>query len=162
MVTDAKFHIGAATTREDFRLARALIEEYADWLGVDLCFQDYETEIAELDRVYAPPMGRLFLASVQGDVAGCVALRPLHTPGEGEMKRLFVRPAFRGLGLGRALAERSIAAAREIGYRRLRLDTWPPKMPEAQAMYRRLGCVETPPYYHNPVEGVIFLKLELA
>jgi GNAT superfamily N-acetyltransferase len=153
--------IEVATTPAQFDSARELILEYADWLAVDLAFQDHETEIADIERVYGPPMGRLYLATVDGAVAGCMAVHPLPAPGEGELKRLYVRPAFRGLGLARMLMERTIEAAREIGYRCLRFDTWPERMPEPQAMYRRLGCVETPPYYDNPVEGVIFMKLDL-
>jgi GNAT superfamily N-acetyltransferase len=153
--------IDVATTPAQFDLARALILEYAEWLAVDLAFQDHETEMADIGQVYGPPMGRLYLAMVDGEAAGCMAVHPLPAPGEGELKRLYVRPAFRGLGLGRILMERIIEAAREIGYRVLRFDTWPERMPEPQAMYRRLGCVETPPYYDNPVKGVIFLKLEL-
>jgi GNAT superfamily N-acetyltransferase len=153
--------IDVATTPAQFDLARALILEYADWLAVDLAFQDHETEIADIERVYGPPMGRLFLAMVDGAAAGCMAVHPLPVPGEGELKRLYVRPDFRGLGLGRILLERTVEAAREIGYRVVRFDTWPERMPEPQAMYRRLGCVETPPYYDNPVKGVIFMKLDL-
>lgn len=154
--------IEVATTPVQFDSARELILEYADWLAVDLAFQDHETEIADIERIYGPPMGRLYLATVDGAVAGCMAVHPLPAPGEGELKRLYVRPAFRGLGLARMLMERTIEAAREIGYRCLRFDTWPERMPEPQAMYRRLGCVETPPYYDNPVEGVIFMKLDLT
>lgn len=161
MATMADIRIDVAASAGDFDRARELIREYADWLGVDLCFQDYEAELAALDRIYLPPMGRMFLARVGDAVAGCMGVRPLSAPGEGELKRLYVRPAYRGLGLGRALIGQSVAAAREIGYRLLRLDTWPPKMPEAEAIYRSLGCVETPPYYNNPVEGVIFLRLDL-
>jgi GNAT superfamily N-acetyltransferase len=153
--------IDVATTPAQFDLARALILEYADWLAVDLAFQDHETEIADIERVYGPPMGRLFLAMVDGAAAGCMAVHPLPVPGEGELKRLYVRPDFRGLGLGRIPLERTVEAAREIGYRVVRFDTWPERMPEPQAMYRRLGCVETPPYYDNPVKGVIFMKLDL-
>jgi carbonic anhydrase len=145
---------------EAFAMARGLIQEYADWLGVDLCFQNYDEELANLETVYGPPTGRLYLATKDGDAAGCIGLRAL-APGEGELKRLYVRPAYRGLGLGKTLVDRSIEAAREIGYMLLRLDTWPPRMPEAQEMYRRLGCVETPPYYHNPVPGVVFMALDL-
>jgi len=162
MASAADIRIDAAVTAGDFDLARVLVQEYVDWLGVDLCFQNYEAEFAALDTFYGPPMGRLFLAWVDGKAAGCIGVHALAAPGEGELKRLFVRPEYRGLGLGRALVERAIAAAREIGYRRLRLDTWPPRMPEAEALYRGFGCEITPPYYNNPVEGVIFLKLELA
>jgi len=162
MAAERNVRIEIATTPAQFDLARALIPEYAEWLAVDLAFQDHETEMAEIEQVYGPPKGRLYLAMVDGVAAGCMAVHPLHVPGEGELKRLYVRPAFRGLGLGRILLERTIAAAREIGYRVVRFDTWPERMPEPQAMYRRLGCVETPPYYDNPVKGVIFMKLDLT
>jgi GNAT superfamily N-acetyltransferase len=138
-----------------------LIQEYADWLEVDLCFQDYDAELAGLETYYGPPTGRLYLAKVDGTAAGCMAVRALPVAGEGELKRLYVRPDCRGLGLARLLMERTIAAGREIGYRLLRFDTWPERMPEPQAMYRRFGFVETPPYYNNPVKGVIFMKLDL-
>ena len=161
MATAADIRIVAAATPAQFDAARSLILEYADWLGVNLDFQDHETEIADIARVYGRPMGRLNLALVDGEAVGCMAVHPLSAPGEGELKRLYVRPAFRGLGLGRTLFDRTVAGAREIGYKLVRFDTWPERMPEAQGMYRRLGCVETPPYYDNPVEGVIFLKLDL-
>jgi carbonic anhydrase len=157
----AGISIETAKTPEAFETGRALIREYADWLGVDLCFQGYEEELTALDTVYGPPAGRMFLALARGQAAGCIGLRPLAEPGVGEMKRLYVRPAYRGHGLGRALVQRTIDAAREIGYRRLLFDTWPPRMPEAQEMYRRIGCVETEPYYHNPVPGVVFMRLDL-
>ena len=150
-----------AETDSDFDLARHLIEEYADWLGVDLGFQKFDAELAALDTMYAPPEGRFFIASRGGDVAGCIGLRALPTEGDGEMKRLYVRSGFRGLGIGRALVERTVAAARDIGYRRLLLDTWPPKMPEAQTLYRSYGCEQIPAYYNNPVPGVVFFQLVL-
>ena len=153
--------IETAKTPEAFEAGRTLIREYAAWLGVDLCFQGYEEELAALDTVYGPPAGRLFLALAGDRAAGCIGLRPLAAPGDAEMKRLYVRPAYRGFGLGKALVRRTIDAARAIGYRRLLFDTWPPRMPEAQEMYRRLGCVETEPYYHNPVPGVVFMRLDL-
>ena len=153
--------IETAATAEAFATGRALIREYADWLGVDLCFQGYDEELANLESVYGPPDGRLFVALMEDEAAGCIGLRPLAAREDGEMKRLYVRPAYRGLGLGKALVQRTIDAARAIGYRRLLFDTWPPRMPEAQAMYRRLGCVEIEPYYHNPVPGVVFMRLEL-
>ena len=154
--------IETATAPDAFAAGRMLIQEYADWLAVDLCFQDYDEELANLETVYGPPDGRFFLARAGGRPAGCIGLRKMAAPGEGEVKRLYVRPDYRGLGLGRTLMQRTIEAAREIGYRCLRFDTLPPRMPEAQAMYRRLGCVETPPYYHNPVPGVVFMRLDLG
>ena len=149
-----------ATSAEDLAAARRLFRAYADWLAVDLRFQDFERELATLPGAYAPPRGRLLLAKIGGEAAGCVALRPLE-PGICEMKRLWVEPGFAGAGLGRALAEAIIDAARDAGYERMRLDTIPERMPAAQHLYRSLGFVEIPPYYANPLDGVAMLELEL-
>lgn len=149
-----------AHTREDLAQVRRLFRAYADWLEVDLCFQGFERELAELPGCYAPPGGRLLLARVGGDVIGCVGLRPLE-PGVCEMKRLWVEPGFAGRGIGRTLAESIIAAAREIGYSRMRLDTIPARMPAAQHLYAALGFREIPAYYHCPLDGVVMLELEL-
>ena len=151
--------LGEATP-EDLAQIRRLFRSYADWLGVDLCFQGFERELAELPGCYAPPSGRLLIARVGGDVVGCVGLRPLE-PGICEMKRLWVEPGFAGHGIGRVLAERIIAEARAIGYRRMRLDTLPERMPAAQHLYRSLGFREIPPYYDNPLPGVTMLELAL-
>ena len=140
--------------------ARELFLEYAQSLGFSLCFQNFEKELAELPGDYAPPEGRLLLAECDGQLAGCVALHKL----EGsicEMKRLYLRPQFRGKGRGRALAERIIAEARQIGYRRMRLDTVEPVMKDAVAMYRRLGFKEVEPYCTNPIAGAMYMELEL-
>ena len=139
--------------------ARRLFQEYASALGVDLCFQGFAQELETLPGHYAPPCGRLLLASWNGDVAGCVALRPMEL-GICEMKRLYVRPAFRALGVGRMLAERIIREARDAGYQRMRLDSLP-SMANAITLYRRLGFREIPPYRHNPVEGALYLELAL-
>ena len=149
-----------ATGAEDVAAARRLFRAYADWLAVDLCFQDFERELAILPGAYAPPQGRLLLARVGGEAAGCVALRPLK-PGVCEMKRLWVEPGFAGAGLGRDLAEAIVTAARQAGYQRMRLDTIPERMPAAQHLYRSLGFAEIPPYYDNPLPGVVMLELEL-
>jgi putative acetyltransferase len=149
-----------ATTPEDLAQVRRLFRAYADWLGVDLCFQGFERELAELPGAYAPPAGRLLIARAGSDAVGCVGLRPLE-PGVCEMKRLWVEPGFGGHGIGRALAERIVAAAREIGYQRMRLDTIPARMPAAQHLYAALGFREIPAYYHNPLDGVVMLELEL-
>ena len=151
---------GRGQTPEDLAQIRRLFRSYADWLGVDLCFQGFERELAELPGCYAPPSGRLLIARVGGDVVGCVGLRPLE-PGICEMKRLWVEPGFGGRGIGRALAESIVAAAREIGYERMRLDTLPERMPAAQHLYRSLGFREIPPYYDNPLPGVTMLELAL-
>jgi putative acetyltransferase len=149
-----------ATTPEDLAQVRRLFRAYADWLGVDLCFQGFERELSELPGAYAPPGGRLLIARVGKDAVGCVGVRPLE-PGACEMKRLWVEPGFGGNGIGRTLAETIVAAAREIGYQRMRLDTIPARMPAAQHLYASLGFREIPPYYHNPLDGVVMLELEL-
>ena len=149
-----------AQSAEEISRARELFEEYAAGVGISLCFQNFDKELAELPGAYVPPGGRLFLAIKEEQSAGCVALRRI---GEGvcEMKRLYVRPHFRGTGLGRTLAETVIQTAREIGYHRMRLDTLPGKMDQAIAMYRTLGFKEIEPYYSNPVEGAVFMELEM-
>lgn len=144
----------------DLEAVRRLFRAYADWLGVDLCFQGFEQELAGLPGAYARPEGGLLVARAGGDVVGCVALRPLE-PGICEMKRLYVVPGFAGAGIGRALAERIVAVARAIGYDRMRLDTMPARMPAAQHLYETLGFREIPAYYHNPLEGVVMLELKL-
>lgn len=150
-----------AQTPEDIEAVRSLIREYAAWLDIDLCFQNYDTEMADLAAAYAPPEGRLYLVRADRAPAACIALRPLDAEGEAEIKRLYVRPAHRGHGIARALVKRIIADARAIGYRTLRLDTLPPRMPEADALYRSFGFQPTAPYYRNPYHGVVFYALEL-
>jgi GNAT superfamily N-acetyltransferase len=139
---------------------RELFREYEAWVEVDLCFQSFEQELAALPGKYAPPDGRLLLAYQDGQLAGCVALRKIED-GVCEMKRLFVRPAFHGKGLGRKLIESILSEARDLGYKRMRLDTLPPRMNKAIALYRRLGFREIEPYYDNPVEGALFMELDL-
>jgi putative acetyltransferase len=140
--------------------ARELFLEYAQSLGFSLCFQNFDKELAQLPGEYAPPEGRLLLAEHENQLAGCVALHRLERD-IGEMKRLYLRPQFRGKGLGRVLAERIIAEARQIGYQRMRLDTVQPRMKDAVAMYRKLGFQEIAPYCPNPLAGAIYMELEL-
>ena len=137
--------------------ARTLFQEYAASLDFALCFQSFDQELASLPGKYAPPQGRLLLAECGGRLSGCVALRRLDDE-ICEMKRLFVRPEFRGKGVGRLLAERVIEQARGIGYQRMRLDTVPSSMAKAVAMYRELGFVEIAPYCVNPVEGALYFE----
>ncbi len=153
--------LAAADARID--AARAIFREYADSLGIDLCFQDFERELQELPGEYLPPRGALLLASVGGVIAGCCALRPLDAvdyPNAAEMKRLYVRKAFRGFGLGRQLAEATLDAARQGGYACVLLDTLS-DMEAARALYDDLGFQEIPPYYHNPIAGAHYLKVDL-
>ena len=148
-----------AESAEDVGLARELFREYAASIGVDLCFQSFEQELAGLPGRYAPPEGRLLLALCEGKGAGCVALRKLDKE-ICEMKRLYLRPEFRGRSLGRLLAQRIIHEGRSIGYRRMRLDTLP-LMRDAIALYCSLGFKEIAPYTANPVPGALFMELEL-
>jgi putative acetyltransferase len=140
--------------------ARELFLEYAKSLGFSLCFQNFDNELANLPGDYAPPDGRLLLAEYEDQIAGSVALHKL-ADGICEMKRLYLRPQFRGKGLGRALAERIIAEGRQIGYKRMRLDTVEPVMKDAVAMYRRIGFQEIAPYCANPMAGALYMELEL-
>ena len=140
--------------------ARELFLEYAQSLGMNLCFQNFEQELADLPGSYAPPDGRLLLAEHAVQLAGCVALHKWED-GICEMKRLYLRPAFRGKGLGRLLAEAIIAEARTIGYQRMRLDTIEPIMKDAVQMYRRLGFREIEAYRANPIVGAMYMELPL-
>jgi putative acetyltransferase len=147
----------------DLKAASDIFQEYAVSLGFDLCFQDFEGEIANLPGDYATPRGALLLAKVDGVIAGCCALRPLDSSdyvNAAEMKRLYVRPAFRGLGLGRQLAEAILDEARIEGYDSVLLDTLD-EMEIARAMYEELGFKEIPPYYYNPLAGAHYLKVDL-
>lgn len=174
--------IMTAEQLHEIEAARAIFREYADSLNVDLCFQNFEEELAALPGEYAEPRGALLLALIdaeptavaaagllaradgrQAHVAACCALRPLDTadyPNAAEMKRLYVRPHFRGMGLGRQLAEAVLDAARSSGYACVLLDTLD-DMEAARTLYEDLGFEEVPPYYHNPIAGSHYLKVEL-
>ena len=150
-------------TADDLEAARAIFREYASTLSVDLDFQDFQSELAQLPGDYAPPRGSLLLARVAGALAGCCALRPMDNsdyPNAAEMKRLFVRKAFRGFGLGRQLTEAILDEARRAGYSSVLLDTLD-EMEAARALYEDLGFEEIPPYYHNPIAGSHYLKVAL-
>jgi len=139
---------------------RELFLEYAKSLGFSLCFQGFDLELAGLPGDYAPPDGRLLLAEIEGQIAGCAALHKI-TDDICEMKRLYLRPAFRGMRAGRALAEAILSEARSIGYERIRLDTVEPVMKDAVAMYRRFGFKEIAPYRQNPMPGTLYMELIL-
>ena len=161
----AQTMVEITTPREPAELnaVRGILREYAAALEVDLCFQGFEAELVTLPGLYSAPRGALVTAIVEGALAGCCALRPLDNvdyPNACEMKRLFVRPAFRGMGVGRLLAEATLDAARQAGYSFVLLDTLN-DMETARALYRDLGFEEIPPYYHNPIAGSHYLKVKL-
>lgn len=146
-------------TPDHIALSRALFAEYAVGLDLDLSFQGFAAELAGLPGLYTPPRGRLLLALADGEAAGCVALRPLEDA-VCEMKRLFVRPAFRGQGLGKRLAVQVVEEARAIGYATMRLDTLP-SMQAAIRLYEALGFVSCAPYYDTPLRDTVFMELPL-
>ena len=154
---------------EDMARVRDLFLEYQAWLGLDLCFQGFEEELATLPGRYLPPAGGLWFAKRGAEIVGVIGLRPLDgapgdegsSTGRCELKRLWVRPGHRGLALGRRLTETAITAARAAGYVSLWLDTLP-LMTDARRLYDELGFRETEPYYHNPVEGVVYMALDLS
>jgi RimJ/RimL family protein N-acetyltransferase len=153
--------IREARIPDELDVVRELFHEYAASIGIDLCFQGFEQELAELPGKYARPAGGIWLATDGARAGGCVALRPLDAPHACEIKRLFVRDQFRGCGLGRRLAEHVLHAASIAGYHHVRLDTLP-SMASAIALYRSLGFSQIEPYYHNPVRGALFLGRTLA
>ena len=150
-------------TQAQINATRLIFSEYARQLSVDLCFQNFDAELADLPGEYTNPQGALLLALIDGEVAGCCALRPLTSvdyPNAAEMKRLYVRRPYRGLGLGRQLAEATLDAARVAGYHSVLLDTLD-DMESARALYVDLGFSSIPPYYHNPIAGAHYLKADL-
>jgi putative acetyltransferase len=151
--------LSKASTPEHLLTVRALFQEYATALGVDLSFQGFDEELRDLPGSYAPPRGALILAHLAQDVVGCVGVRPLDAA-TAEMKRLYVRSAGRARGVGRALARAAIDHARYLGYERMRLDTLP-AMVHAQALYASLGFQPIPPYRYNPVPGTAYMELRL-
>jgi GNAT superfamily N-acetyltransferase len=157
---ETMIEIRPAQLRSDFDVARELFEEYARQLGVDLCFQGFAEELQTLEAMYGPPGGVVLLAHAQAQPVGCVALRPAGG-GDCEMKRLFVRPAARGMGLGRRLAEAILSEASALGYQRMVLDTLE-QLVAARALYEALGFREIAPYYDNPLAGVRYFARELA
>ncbi len=154
------FTIVRAEAGEKLGAIRELFREYAGSLSFSLCFQNFDEELAALPGDYASPSGALFLALFGHEAVGCVALRRLGS-GTGEMKRLYVRPQYRGFGLGRLLCKTLIAEARELGYDRLRLDTVESQMREAVALYRKAGFQDIAPYRPNPLDGVLYMELKL-
>ena len=162
--TQPQVRITAIAEGQSLAPVREIFREYAAGLGVDLCFQQFDEELAGLPGDYAAPRGALLLATVNGELAGCCALRPLDNadyPNASEMKRLYVRHAFRGLGLGRELVEATLDAARQAGYACVLLDTLD-DMEAARTLYEDLGFEEVPPYYHNPIPGAHYLKASLG
>ncbi|MBO6946901.1 MAG: GNAT family N-acetyltransferase [Rhodospirillales bacterium] len=155
----ASFDISVARGDADMATAREMFTEYQQWLAVDLCFQDFESELANLPGKYAPPKGEIFIAREDGDVAGVVAVRPVGNPSEmrSEMKRLYVREQWRGRGLGRVLGDLAVTFAVKAGYRVMVLDTLP-HLETAKSMYGRMGFAETAPYYDNPLPGVVYME----
>lgn len=153
--------ITQATTQSDIEQARELFKEYEASLGISLCFQNFADELANLPGEYAPPRGRLLLAREFDQLVGCVALRAVG-PTTCEMKRLFLRPAYRSRGLGRVLVEAIIEEARKIGYTHMRLDTISDRMGRAIELYKSIGFVEIEPYYNSPVDTTKFMELDLV
>jgi ribosomal protein S18 acetylase RimI-like enzyme len=149
-----------AETHEQIEEIRKLFREYENWLGIDLCFQDFEKELANLPGKYAKPDGRLFLIYQENQSAGCIALRKIDAR-TCEMKRLYARDRFRGLGFGKMLIEKLFEEAQVIGYEKMRLDTLPDKMPSAVKLYKSYGFCEIPPYYDNPHRETLFMELDL-
>lgn len=155
------YEIIPASTPEELNEIKLLFLEYARWLSFSLCFQDFDDELADLPGKYAPPDGRLYLVKSGNKYAGCIGLRKI-ADDICEMKRLYVRPEFRGESIGKKLAEIVIKDGKQIGYKKMRLDTIGEKMREAGKLYESLGFYEIEPYYENPEEGVVYMELDLS
>ena len=149
--------ITEALNEQQITDARGLFRDYEAWLGMSLCFQSFEEEVATLPGRYARPGGRLYVAYIEAEPVGCIALREI-APGTCEMKRLYLREAARGKGIGVRLIDQVIADAKKIGYERMRLDTYPPKMGKAVSLYEAHGFYEIPAYYDNPHDGVMYME----
>ena len=163
-MTGPRISLLTPDTPQDFEDTRTIFREYAGQVGVDLCFQGFEAELAALPGQYAAPAGSLLLACVDGQVAGCGGMRPLPDvdyPDACEMKRLYVRPAFRRFGLGRLIAQALMDRALQAGYSTMLLDTLD-DMEAARGLYATLGFTEVPPYYFNPIAGAHYLKADLG
>jgi len=150
-----------ASSDLDIQTAHSLFEEYEASLGISLCFQNFAEELAKLPGEYASPDGRLLLVSEDDVVGGCIALRKIDDA-TCEMKRLYIRPAFRGRGLGRKMVQAILNEAKEIGYTRIRLDTMPGRMDDAIGLYRSFGFKEISPYYSTPIDDTLFMELRLV
>ncbi|HXN35807.1 MAG TPA: GNAT family N-acetyltransferase [Opitutaceae bacterium] len=160
MSTEHKpFSILSASSPEHYARARKIIEDYQRWLGIDLCFQNFQDELASLPTMYGPPRGAILLAEMDGEDAGCVALRDMGA-GVAEMKRLYVAPDYRGLGIGRSLTEEFILTAQQLGYSAVRLDTIP-RLGVAYTIYQKFGFRKIARYNNNPDPDTIFLELAL-
>ena len=150
-----------ATSDADVELARTLFKEYEQSIGVSLCFQNFDHELANLPGDYAPPSGRLLVIRVADQVAGCIALRKVDD-NTCEMKRLYLRPGFRGRRLGEPIVANVIHEAKTIGYLKMRLDTMPGRMDQAIKLYRSIGFKEIPAYYNSPFTDTLYMELDLT
>ncbi len=159
--TNPTISIASAVAADDMDVVNELFLEYGNSLDFELCFQDFDTELSTLPGAYAPPLGGLLLAHVDGAPAGVIAFRPLDDL-TCEMKRLYVRPAYRGLALGRKLVEAVLQEARQAGYGAMRLDTIGDTMKAARALYVALGFHRIPRYYENPIPGALYYEIDLT
>lgn len=153
-------YLRQASTPDEVDTARGLFREYETWFGISLCFQNFDDEVAALPGKYAPPEGRLYIAFDDDEALGCIALRKIED-GVCEMKRLFLRESSRGKGVGKMLIEKVLEDAAEMGYRLMRLDTYPPKMGKAVDLYKAYGFYEIPSYYNNPHDDVLYMEKKL-